>query len=43
MEIFMTKALVILANGAEDIETISVTDILTRGGIKVTVAALSNA
>ena len=38
----MLKALVILANGPEDIETISVTDILTRGGIKVTVAALSD-
>lgn len=38
----MTSALVIMANGAEDIETISVTDILSRGGIKVTVAAVSD-
>ena len=38
----MTSALVIMANGAEDIETISVTDILNRGGIKVTTAAVSD-
>ena len=38
----MTSALVIMANGAEDVETISVTDILSRGGIKVTTAAVSD-
>ncbi len=36
------KALVIVADGAEELETISVTDILTRGGVKVTIAALKD-
>ena len=38
----MTTALIILADGAEELETISVSDILARGGVKVTMAALSD-
>ena len=34
-------ALIPIANGAEDIETVSVIDILTRAGIEVTVASLT--
>jgi len=35
------KALVILAEGAEEMETVITTDIMRRGGIEVTVAGLS--
>ena len=38
----MTNALIILADGAEELETISVSDILSRGGVQVTLAALSD-
>lgn len=38
----MTTALIILADGAEELETISVSDILSRGGVQVTLAALSD-
>lgn len=38
----MTSALIILADGAEELETISVSDILSRGGVQVTLAALSD-
>lgn len=34
-------ALIPIANGAEDIETVSVIDILARAGIEVTVASLT--
>ncbi len=39
----MTRALIIFAEGAEDIETVAPADILTRGGVEVTLAALSDA
>ena len=36
-------ALIPIADGTEDIETVSVIDILTRGGIEVTIASLTEA
>ncbi|BFM49868.1 DJ-1 family glyoxalase III [Marinomonas sp. THO17] len=36
----MTKVLVPVANGSEDIETITIIDVLRRGGIRVTVASV---
>lgn len=37
----MTSALFVLSPGAEEIETISVTDILHRGGVDITIGALN--
>lgn len=34
-------ALIPIADGAEDIETVNVVDILTRGGVEVTIASLT--
>ena len=38
----MTCALIVYANGSEDMEVTAITDILNRGGIKVTKAALND-
>ena len=37
----MTKALVVIAQGIEEMETAIITDILTRGGIEVTLASVA--
>jgi len=38
----MAKALVVIADGIEEMETVIITDILTRGGIEVTLASVAH-
>ena len=40
--IFMKKILVPIANGVEEIESVSIIDILRRAGAEVTVASVTN-
>jgi DJ-1 family protein len=38
----MAKALLVMANGSEDIESVAVSDVLKRGNVDVTIAALTD-